>query len=84
MTALAEAESYIQNKLIAEYERWGFGFFAVKLKKAMTPVGFCGLRKTKYLDHVDIGFGLLTQYQGNGYACKSVSAVLANMEHAFG
>lgn len=84
MTTLADATEYIENKLFAEYERWGFGFFVVKLKESKAPVGFCGLRKADYLDHADIGFGLLTRYKGNGYACEAASAVLKNKEFSFG
>lgn len=84
MKTLADARIYIEEKLFAEYDRWGFGFFVVKLKESMTPVGFCGLRKADYLDHVDIGFGLLSQYHGNGYACEAASAVLKNKELSFG
>ena len=59
------------------YERLGFGLYAVELKDGGAPIGMCGLIKRDYLDAVDIGFALLPEYWGKGYAYESAAAVMA-------
>lgn len=40
------------------------------------PVGVVSFLKRTYLDYFDIGFALLPQYKGNGYAYEAANAVL--------
>jgi RimJ/RimL family protein N-acetyltransferase len=46
------------------------------LKPENIPVGMCGLIKRKTLDDVDIGFALLPEYEGNGFATEAAVAVM--------
>lgn len=72
----AEAADYIREKLMPSYEQFGFGFFAVELKESGVPIGICGLIKRPVLDDVDIGYSLLEEYWGQGYAHEAAVAVL--------
>lgn len=74
-----DAKNYIINKFIPAYSTWWFGFRLVRLKEDKTPLGICGLVKRDALEHIDIGFAFLPQYEGKGYGFESASAV---MEHA--
>jgi ribosomal-protein-alanine N-acetyltransferase len=80
----ADAENYIINGPIKSYEVNGFGLYLVKLKKIYTPVGICGLIKRDTLENIDIGFALLPEYEGNGYAFEAAEAVLKHAKRDLG
>jgi [ribosomal protein S5]-alanine N-acetyltransferase len=70
------ARKYITNKLISSYQKFGFGLYLVMLKEGEVPIGMCGLVKREMLKDVDIGFALLPEYSGKGYAIESALSVL--------
>jgi RimJ/RimL family protein N-acetyltransferase len=71
-----DAVSYINDKMISGYVKNGFGFYAVVIKEDNTCIGMCGLTKRENLDDADIGFALLPEYEGKGYAFESAAAVM--------
>lgn len=79
-----DARVYITDKLMAGYERNGFGFYMMELKENGKPVGMCGLTKREALDDADIGFALLPEYEGNGYAFEAASASMEYAEKVLG
>ncbi len=68
------ARGYIANGPHASYARFGFGLWRVELKDGGTPIGLCGLIKRDTLDDVDIGYALLPQFAGHGYAFEAAEA----------
>ena len=72
---LADAEKYIEQKLIKSYRENGFGLYMVSLKEEI-PIGMCGLVNRPTLEDVDIGFAMLPKYAGKGYGFESAKAVL--------
>ncbi|HJV20620.1 MAG TPA: GNAT family N-acetyltransferase [Sediminibacterium sp.] len=76
---VADASNYISSKMIRSYRINGFGLYLVTLKNTRESMGICGLVKRDGLDHPDLGFALLPQYEGMGYASEAAAAVL---EHA--
>jgi RimJ/RimL family protein N-acetyltransferase len=73
---LEGAVDYIRTKIMPSYEQFGFGFYVVELKETGTPIGVCGIVKRETMDDVDIGYSLLDQYAGHGYAFEAASAVM--------
>ena len=71
-----DARKYILNGPVTSYTRFGFGLYLVVLKNENTPIGICGLLKRETLQDVDLGFALLPEFAGKGYAYESASAVL--------
>lgn len=71
-----DAKNYIINKFIPSYSAWWFGFRLVRTKDDKTPIGICGLVKRDALEHIDIGFAFLPQYEGKGFGFESASAVM--------
>jgi len=63
-------------KLFADY---GYGPYRMALKSCGTPIGICGLFRRDGLDDADIGYGVLPDYCGKGYAYEAACAVV---EHA--
>jgi RimJ/RimL family protein N-acetyltransferase len=73
---IEDAQNYILKGPVEMYARLGFGFCIVETKMTRCPIGICGLAKRDYLDDVDIGFAVLPQHCGKGYAYESANAVL--------
>ncbi|MFY9464998.1 MAG: GNAT family N-acetyltransferase [Sediminibacterium sp.] len=73
---VAEASNYISSKMIKSYRINGFGLYLVTLKITPEPMGICGLVKRDGLNHPDLGFAFLPQYEGKGYASEAAAAVL--------
>ena len=45
----SDAIDYIVGNFIKSYEKYGYGPFAVELKKSSRPIGFCGFFKRDIL-----------------------------------
>ena len=60
------------------YEDYGFGPYAMVLRKNNTRIGICGLFQRENLERPDIGFAVLPDYCGQGYAGEASLAVLAH------
>jgi [ribosomal protein S5]-alanine N-acetyltransferase len=57
--------------------RPNFYYWLVRLKETHSPVGIITFIKRDYLDHFDIGFAFLPEYNGNGYAYEAAREVLS-------
>ncbi|MEM1154533.1 MAG: GNAT family N-acetyltransferase [Pseudomonadota bacterium] len=66
-----QAREYIETKLIAMYRHFGFGLWVVESAQENLPVGLCGLVKRESLEHIDLGFGFLPRYWGQGFAYEA-------------
>lgn len=51
-------------------------YWVIFLKESENPVGIISFVKRDYLEHHDIGFALLPEYAGNGYASEATQAVI--------
>lgn len=76
---LAEAQEAMTAGALKLYKDFGYGPYGVELKGEGTPIGICGLFRREGLDEPDIGFAILPDYCGKGYAHEASQAVL---EHA--
>jgi RimJ/RimL family protein N-acetyltransferase len=73
---VADAALYLSNGPLASYTQREFGLYLVALKDTNVPIGMSGLIKRDGLEHVDVGFALLPEYTGQGYAYEATKAVL--------
>lgn len=73
---LDDAKNYIQKSLIDSYDNNGFGLYITRLKSDNTPIGLCGLVKRDELAWPDVGYALLPQFAGQGYASEGAKASL--------
>lgn len=67
---LNDAAAYIDG-LSSHYNKYGFGPYLVALKENSLPIGMCSLIKREVLEDVDIGFALLPEFAGKGYAFEA-------------
>lgn len=72
------------HSLMLSYEANGVGKLAVVLKPCKTLIGYCGVEMCE-IDgecHPELGFRLVSQYRGKGYATEAARAVLSILEVA--
>ncbi len=75
---IAEAEEAMRAGALKLYADHGFGPYAMVRKSDGVRMGICGLFKRDNLEHPDIGFGVLPEFCGQGYAGEASFAVLAH------
>lgn len=73
---LDDARDYIRKGPLEMYARHGFGLYCIERGADGAMMGLCGLIKRDTLDDVDIGYALLPQYWGHGYAREAARATL--------
>lgn len=71
-----QAKTYIQSSLISSYKNNGYGLYKLCLKKSLQPIGICGFIKRDYLEHPDIGFAILPQFEGKGFVFEACTSLL--------
>lgn len=68
---LDHASMYIKNKIIPQLHRLGYSNYTIIRKGDNTKLGTCGLYDRNGLEGIDIGFALLPEHEGNGYALEA-------------
>jgi [ribosomal protein S5]-alanine N-acetyltransferase len=81
---LEDARRYLDDGPLASYAAHGFGLFLVALREGAGPIGICGLLRREGLPDPDLGFALLPEHTGRGYAVEAGRAVLALARERFG
>jgi RimJ/RimL family protein N-acetyltransferase len=76
-----QAIAYIENGPLKSYLENGFGLSLVSLKSNEEAIGMCGLLKRPPLEHPDIGYALLPEHTGKGYATEITHAVMDHARH---
>ena len=79
-----EAEERIKTGHLKSYKTHGFGFYKLLLKAENNkPIGTCGLIKRDTLEYVDIGFAMLTNYEGIGLAHEASIEIIKLAKNVF-
>jgi RimJ/RimL family protein N-acetyltransferase len=73
-----EAVAAMQAGALQLYADYGYGPYAMVRRDDGVRMGICGLFKRENLDYPDIGFGVLPEFCGQGYAGEAAFAVLAH------
>ncbi|MBV7315320.1 GNAT family N-acetyltransferase [Shewanella sp. NIFS-20-20] len=71
-----DAENYLRQGPLASYHTHGFGLNLVAQRSDNTAIGMCGLLTRAELDKPDLGYAMLSEYCGQGYALEAATAVL--------
>jgi [ribosomal protein S5]-alanine N-acetyltransferase len=78
------AKQYLQRSAYKAIASFGYAMMRVALKENDKPIGMCGLFKREELDLPDLGFALLSEYEGQGFAHEASAAVLNHAHQHLG
>lgn len=73
---LEECKAHIEDKFLWHYQTYGFGMYLTCLKSTGEPIGVCGLVKRDSLDCPDVGYALMPEFAGKGYATEAAMAAM--------
>ena len=79
-----QAKTWIATRHTATYGRLGFGFWAVERKSDGALMGMCGLIKRDTLMEVDVGYALMPEFRGQGYAREAAAACMRYAQDVLG
>lgn len=71
-----DAKRFIENDFLQSYAQHGFGSFHASLNTNGHAIGSGGLKKRDFLTYPDLGYVLLPEYYGSGYAFEMAQALL--------
>jgi ribosomal-protein-alanine N-acetyltransferase len=74
--SIAEAEQYIQERMLPQLDRLGYSNNTVILKKTGVKMGVCGIYHREGVEGVDIGFAFLPDFEKKGYAYESATILI--------
>lgn len=79
-----DAENYITEKFLPQWEKLGYGNFVIERKEDGKTIGAVGIFQREGLDVGDIGFSFLPEFQGKGYGFEAASKLLEKAFADFG
>lgn len=75
LTTEAEAMNILVNIILPQY-KLNLGRWAIYTKDSNEFIGWCGLKYRPELDEIDLGYRLMTEHWGKGYATEAASHTL--------
>ncbi|REC80505.1 N-acetyltransferase [Chryseobacterium elymi] len=75
VNTIEDAENYILNRFAPQIEKRGYGNYLLVTKEGNEKVGAVGIFEREGLDIVDIGYSLLEEFEGKGYAFEAAQKV---------
>lgn len=84
LKTVADAENYIKNRFLPQIERLGYGNYLMVTKEGNHKIGGVGIFEREGLDVVDIGFSLLDEFEGKGYAYEAAFKIKSVGMNDFG
>ncbi|MEO6104053.1 MAG: GNAT family N-acetyltransferase, partial [Pseudoxanthomonas sp.] len=82
--SLEDAHAYLLKGPVASYLANGFGLYRIQVRATGETAGVCGLVRRPTLDDVDLGYALLPEFCGKGYALEAAAAVLVHARKVLG
>lgn len=84
LKTVADAGDYIKNQFLPQFERLGYGNYLMITKEGNHKIGGVGIFEREGLDVVDIGFSLLDEFEGKGYAYEAALKIKSVGMNDFG
>ncbi len=76
----ADARRVITDIIMPQYSLYNLGRWAMIVKEGNTFIGWCGLKYRPELEEIDLGYRLMRQHWGHGYATE---AALNTIKYGF-
>jgi|SRR5690606_7199323 len=84
LKTVEDAKTYLKEGTLKCYKDFGFGFYKLQLKEENNKtIGTCGLVKREKLEHTDIGFAMLPDYEGKGFGFEASIEILKLAKEQF-
>jgi [ribosomal protein S5]-alanine N-acetyltransferase len=74
-----DAQHYIRNTIWPSYRSRGYGMYVLQLRAVPVTIGLCGLVQRDFLPAPDLGFALLPDHVGQGFAREAVERLLRRL-----
>lgn len=71
---MKETKQRLEQGPLFDYEKYGYGRFAVELKETGKVIGFCGIKYLPEIDLPEVGFRYMTEYWGRGIGTEAAKA----------
>jgi len=78
---LQQAEQYLLDGPLRSYQQHGFGMYRLVRRADGVSIGLAGLVYRDYLGIPDVGYALLPEHSGAGYASEAALAVYHYAKH---
>jgi len=82
--SLESAKSYIEERMLGQLKKLGYGNYTIKKKEDNKKIGTCGLYDRPGLEGIDIGYALLPEHEGKGYASEAALTIRDGAYNDFG
>lgn len=79
-----DAIKFIKEKMISQMRKLGFGNYVIINKETGEKLGGVGIFARENVEVMDIGFSLLPQYHGFGYAFEAATLLIKYVREKFG
>ena len=66
-----ETRQRLEQGPLADYEKYGYGRFAVELKETGKFIGFCGIKYLPEIDLPEVGYRYMKEYWGKGIGTEA-------------
>ena len=70
---MEEVRQRLEQGPLSDYEKYGYGRFAVELKETGNVIGFCGIKYLPEIDLPEVGFRYLKEYWGKGIGTEAAN-----------
>jgi len=71
---IQEAKQRLEQGPLADYQKYGYGRFAVELKSTGKVIGFCGIKYLPEIDLPEVGYRYFKEYWGRGIGTEAALA----------
>jgi len=71
LVSLEEARQRLESGPLSDYEKYGYGRFAVELKETGRVIGFCGIKYLPEIELPEVGYRYLKSYWGRGIGTEA-------------
>jgi len=71
---IEEARQRLEQGPLADYQKYGYGRFAVELKSSGAVIGFCGIKYLPEIDLPEVGYRYFKEYWGVGIGTEAARA----------
>lgn len=79
----ADAATYIQEKMLPQFLRLGFGNYTIIEKESNIKIGLCGLYDREGIEGIDLGFAFLPNFEGKGYGFECARRLIEASKEDF-